>query len=121
MLSKSPQVLLDYIEPYFSPAELAELVGVENHKIRIIDTELYDLLSERYAFELEYRFNMAVYERNRDSWPYYYRFADMAADNPEESLSAWVQEIYDIKNPLLAKISVAPLHEMMSHFLNVDE
>lgn len=77
-----------------------------------IDGDLYDLLSERYAFELEYRLNRQITAVNPD-WPFSFSFTEAPTENYVQLIEDYVRRHYDIDNPLLNNAKITPLDYLL--------
>jgi len=111
-LVHSPQKLMTFLSKNLSPEAISKLVKVNSQGKLEIDGDLYDLLSERYAFELQYRFDTAV-SKSKPEWPSSFNYTDENAKDYTDLINSYVRRQYDIDHPLLKDFQVKPLDDLL--------
>jgi hypothetical protein len=113
MLTRFPVNLTSRVQELISPHDLNKLIAFTNGKVSI-DGDLYDLFSERYAFELEFRIDRRFAEVV-DAWPAFYRFNGVNGDEYVDLLDGFVRRVYNIDHPLLDGARAYPLDNLILH------
>lgn len=89
-----------------------QLVWEDEKGIPQIDGDLYDLLSERYAFELEYRLNREITKMD-PSWPFNFSFTEFPSDQYDQLINGYVRKQYEIDHPKLLKMPTYKLDRIL--------
>ncbi|MGZ3810064.1 MAG: hypothetical protein ACXVCE_18420, partial [Bacteriovorax sp.] len=107
MLSKYPENLKSRLKDLLPETAIEKLMSTNKEKLQI-DGDLYDLFSERFAFELEYRLDRNI-SKVMDNWPAFYRFDGVTDDESLGLIDGFVRRYYNIDNPALSGLAVYPL------------
>ncbi|MDD4973995.1 MAG: hypothetical protein PHY93_06570 [Bacteriovorax sp.] len=107
MITKRPEMLVSMLRKLLPDVTIQKLLHIGINDVLEIDGDLYDLFSERYAFELEYRINRNISEVT-PNWPSFYRFNDVSNDEYLEDIDKFVRRIYNIDHPALMNIPLQP-------------
>lgn len=104
----SPDKVKNFLISWIGQGKTNSLFVISSDDSIEIDGDLYDLLSERYAFELEYRLNRQISTRY-SPWPFSFSFTEEPDDNYVSLIDDYVRRHYDIDHPLLKNIDTNPL------------
>lgn len=107
MLAKNPERFAAHFAPSLPKTEIKKLLRRSNGKLKI-DGDLYDLFSERFAFELEYRLDRKI-SSLVDTWPSFYRFEGVTEDEYINLIDGFVRRVYNIDHPALENVPAYPL------------
>lgn len=113
MLIRDPQYFVSHLSEVLPKKDLKKLIKGTGSSIRI-DGDLYDLFSERFAFELEYRLDRQA-SAVLDSWPTFYRFDGVYDDEYVDLIDGFVRRVYNIDHPLLVNARAYPLNHLLKH------
>jgi hypothetical protein len=113
-VEKHPQAVETYLRRQL-PAEQVTKLFSRDWRGRIrIDADVYDLLSERYAFELEFRINWEAYQKlGKKAWPFFYRYFDMPVGRFRTEIDDFVRRNYGINRPELKNFETEPTEKIM--------
>jgi hypothetical protein len=111
-LSRSPENLKSKLSELTSESMTSELIKMNKGKLNI-DGDLYDLFSERYAFELEYRIDR-TFSKIVINWPTFYRFDGVSEDESVDLIDGFVRRVYNIDHPSLSEIRAYPLNNLLA-------
>jgi hypothetical protein len=107
-----PEKLNQYLRPILSPQVLVKLFYKSANGKYAIDGDLYDLLSERYAFELEYRLNTKIANKIAH-WPLSFSYTEAPTNKYSELIDDYVRRNYDIDHPALKKFPIQSLEGLL--------
>lgn len=102
-IATNPKKIKQIITRYVSSAKVDKFFRVSADST-VIDGDIYDLLSEKYAFELEYRLNRQLTKHN-SQWPFAFSFTTEPTDDYPALIDDYVRRHYDIDHPGLENIS----------------
>ncbi|MGZ3791304.1 MAG: hypothetical protein ACXVCP_03075, partial [Bdellovibrio sp.] len=111
-ISTNPKKIKQIITRYVSSAKVDQLFRMNDNGEIEIDGDVYDLLSEKYAFELEYRLNRQI-TRHNSQWPFSFSFATEPTDDYPALIDDYVRRHYDIDHPALKNISNANVSQFL--------
>jgi hypothetical protein len=97
------------------PAEQVSTLFVKNSRGKSrLDADTYDLLSERYAFELEYRINWEANQKlGKKTWPFFYRFAQTKPQFFRTEIDEFVRRSYAIRRAELKNFRSEPTEKIV--------
>lgn len=104
----NPNKVKNFLSSWIGQRKANLLFVVSSDNSIEIDGDLYDLLSERYAFELEYRLNRQISARY-SQWPFAFSFTEAPDENYVNLVDDYVRRHYDIDHPMLNNIEANPL------------
>lgn len=107
MLATKPENFVAQLSSMVPTSDLKKLIKRANGRIKI-DGDLYDLFSERFAFELEYRLDRNV-SHILIKWPRFFRYDEVYDEEYVTLIDGFVRKVYNIDHPLLDSVSPAPL------------
>ena len=111
-ISKHPEKIKIRLLKFLTKETINKLVWNDKIGVLQIDGDLYDLLSERYAFELEYRLNRQITKIN-PQWPFNFSFTEYPSDKYFQLVDEYVHRQYEIDHPELFKVQTFKLDGLL--------
>jgi hypothetical protein len=111
-ISNYPLKIITMLKKLLPIKTVNRLISNDKTEILQIDGDLYDLLSERYAFELEYRLNRQITKTN-PNWPFNFSFTEFPNDNYNQLINDYVRKQYEIDHPELLQLPTIQLDQML--------
>jgi hypothetical protein len=110
--TKHPEKLENILLEMLPKTILQKLIKTGKNGLKEIDGDLYDLLSERYAFEFEYRLNRKI-TKVFPKWPFSFSYTEAPSEHFREMIEDYIRRHYDIDHPLLTQLPIRPLDKLL--------
>ncbi len=113
-LSFDRKAILKEIKKRYTHNKIENYFLFKNDKLHI-EADLYDLISERYAFELEYYID-SQFKKNVPDWPGFFRFIGVEDSEAVEVIDGFTRRVYGIDLLVLEEQNLIPVLNFLDSY-----